>query len=143
MASFEAIINQNWINQTTTSNELIDDKRDEFIVELPSYDTIYDSSPIYLLDTELKEYSILNRNFTITAIELINNTEQFNQFNSTNSKFESIFIFLQGQPVIHTLYILLAVFLYTLSLLTLLGNAIVVYAILTERKLRTDAIVVH
>lgn len=143
MASFESIPNtarNTWINQSTSlSTEQLDEERDEiFVLEFPSYDSL----PIYLINSDLKE-TVFTKNFSIAAIELINNTGQFSKnFTSTNSsvvnsKFESLFIFLQSETLAGTLSILLAVFLYTLSLLTILGNAIVVYAILTERKLRT------
>lgn len=136
MAIFEPIVNSQSVAWNQSFTDLIDEKRDEFIVELPSYDTIYDSSPIYLFNSELKD-TYLDPNFTITAIELLNDTDQLNNLSNITSKFESFSIFLQGQTVTHTLYILLAIFLYTLSLLTLLGNGIVIYAIATERKLRT------
>lgn len=132
MASFEPLHTTTWINQSTISSELVDEQRDEFVVEFPSYD----SSPIYLIDSDLKETVLSSGNYSIAAIELINDTE-FGNLSSSSSNFDSLLLLLQGETVAGTLSILLAVFLYTLSLLTILGNAIVVYAILTERKLRT------
>ena len=133
MASFDTLL-PTWINQSFYSSESLDE-RDEFVLEFPSYD--FQSSPIYLLsDSDLKE-TILNRTYSIASIELINDTELFGNFSSPSSKFDSFLLLLQGETVASTLSILLAVFLYALSLLTLLGNGIVVYAILTERKLRT------
>lgn len=136
MASFDTL--PTWINQTfySASAEALDE-RDEFVVEFPSYD--FQSSPIYLLsDAELRE-TVLNRTYSIAAIELINDTELLGNLSSTglNSRLDSFLLLLQGEAVASALSILLAVFLYALSLLTLLGNGIVVYAILTERKLRT------
>ena len=117
MASFETVSKTiyTWINQSTYSSEL--DDRDEFIVEFPSYD----SSPIYLLDSDLKD-TFLNRNYSITSIKLLNDTDSFNNFSSNLTRFDSFFLFLQGDTVANTLSILLAIFLYTLSLLTILGN---------------------
>lgn len=132
MASFDTL--STWINQSFYSAST-EDEGDEFVVEFPSYD--FQSSPIYLLsDSDTKE-TILNRTYTIAAIELINDTELLSNLTSTSSKFDSFLLLLQDPTVASTLSILLAVFLYALSLLTLLGNGIVVYAILTERKLRT------
>ena len=138
MASFDYPLPA-WINQSfyPESAESLNE-RDEFVVEFPSYD--FQPSPVYLLsDSDLKE-TIPNRTYTIAAIQLINDTEPLANFSSTSlagSKFDSFLLLLQGEAVASTLSILLAVFLYALSLLTLLGNGIVVYAILTERKLRT------
>lgn len=142
MASFDTL--PTWINQSfySSSAESLDE-RDEFVVEFPSYD--FQSSPIYLLsDAELRE-TVLNRTYSIASIELFNDTDLFGNLSSTslNSRLDSFLLLLQGEAVASTLSILLAVFLYALSLLTLLGNGIVVYAILTERKLRTVSFYQH